>query len=134
MKEYIDFILKKNKKAIDFELLCRKVESLRKIQDESYSLTKEDKEKIQILLDQGVSNYEYFVTNEGRYSLLSKTSYRKGRLRVNKIGKGIVSTTFSYVDKEDNVIVREEKFSVSKDCLGEAIDGDLVLNKQVFLL
>lgn len=127
MKEYIDYLLKKNKKPIDFELLCERIECLRREKEGIPTLSREDKVEIQKILEEEVSQYEYFVTPEGRYALLSKTPYRKGRLRVNKAGEGIVSTTYSYIDKEDTVIVREEKFSILKENLGEAIDGDLVL-------
>ena len=127
MKEYIDFILRKTKKPLDFHLLCEKVEFLKKTEDPNYTLTREDQNEIQRILDKEVSHYEYFVTDEGRYALLSKTPYRKGRLQVNKAGEGIVYTTYSYIDKEGNSIVRDEKFSVRKENLGDAIDGDLVL-------
>ncbi len=127
MKEYIDLILKKNKKPMSFDLLCEKVELLRRVDDENYSLTKEDREEIKTILDREVANYEYYQVDNGRYALLSKTTYRKGRIQVNKMGDGVVSTSYTYIDKEGNVIVRDEKFTVLKDNCGDAIDGDLVL-------
>ena len=127
MKEAIDYILKKNKKPIDFDLLCEKVEQLKKIDDENYSLSREDREEIQRILDAEVENYEYFVNEEGKYSLLEKTPYRKGRLQINKLGDGVVTSTYSYIDKEGKQVVCEEKFSILKENCGNAIDGDLVL-------
>ena len=127
MKEYIDFVLKKEKKPVDIEKLYRKIEKLKMLEDPNYFLTTEEMEEIDNILSKGIEKYEYYKTPKGNYTLLYKTSYRKGRFHGNRIGEGFVISNTSFVTKEGNRIVKEEKFDINKNDCNHAIDGDYVL-------
>lgn len=127
MKKYVEYVLRKEKKPIDIEKLYSKVESLIQVDNESYVLTDEDKEVINSILKEGVSNYEFYQTPSDKYTLLSKTSFRKGRFFGNRAGEGYVICVTSYVNREGKQIVNEDKYTITKDDCHGAIDGDLVL-------
>lgn len=127
MKKYVEYVLRKEKKPIDIEKLYSKVESLIQIDNASYVLTAEDKAVIDKVLEEGVSNYEFYQTPSDKYTLLSKTSFRKGRFFGNRAGEGYVICVTSYVNREGKQIVNEDKYTITKDDCHGAIDGDLVL-------
>ena len=127
MKKYVEYVLRKEKKPIDIEKLYSKVESLIQIDNASYVLTAEDKAVIDKVLEEGVSNYEFYQTPSDKYTLLSKTSFRKGRFFGNRAGEGYVICVTSYVNREGKQIVNEDKYAITKDDCHGAIDGDLVL-------
>ena len=127
MKKYIDFVLRKEKKPIDIEKIYLKVEELIKKENDDYILTEEDKTLIDSILADGVKNYEYYETPTGKLTLLSKTSFRKGRFYGNRAGEGTVACFTSYINREGKQIVNEDKYTVTKDDSNGAIDGDVVL-------
>ncbi len=127
MKDYINFVLRKEKKPVEIEKLYKKIEKIRQFEDSTYSITTEDIEEIDSILRRGISGFEYYKTPNGKYTLLSKTSFRKGRFHGNRIGEGFVVCTTAYTKKGGERVVREEKFSVSKDQCNNAVDGDFVL-------
>ena len=128
MKQYVDLVFKKEKKPIDINKVYTKVENLMKKNDEEFDgLSKEQKLEIDSILDKGVASYQYIKTPNDRYISINKTSFRKGRFHGNRNGAGFVTSTISYVDKEGNHIVKEQKISVLKENCAGAIDGDLVL-------
>ena len=124
MKSIIDFILQKSKKPIDIEMIYQLICSK---QDEEPFLSLSDKKEIEEVLSRGVEDYEYYMTPNGRYTLLSKTSFRTGIFYGNRAGEGVVNVITSYVNREGEEIVKEEKFSISKGNCNHAIDGDFVL-------
>ena len=127
MKEYVDLVLRKANKRIDKETLFSKVEALIQKEDSSYELTEEDKDEIESVLEAGLDSYDYYVTPYGRYTLLSKTSYRKGKFRGNRVGEGNVTHFFTIHDKHGKPVTVEEKYKISKENTNGAIDGDYVL-------
>ena len=127
MKEYIDLVLKKEKKAIDLDKLFEKVESCIQKDSSDYRLSNSDKKEIKSIISKGIDKLEYYMTPNGNIISFFKTSFRKGRFYGNKAGEGLVVATISYVDKNGNNIVKEEKFSITKDNCSGAIDGDYVL-------
>lgn len=127
MQEYIDLVLRKEKKPIDFEKLCRKVESLIQKDQLGYILTSEDVSAIQNIVQRGIENFDYIQMPSGRISTILKTSFRKGKFHGNKAGEGFVTTTTSYINREGEQIVKTDKYSILRDDCHGAIDGDFVL-------
>ena len=127
MKKYIDLVFKKEKKPISKDKLYNRVESLIQKDDNSFLLSLKDKKIIDSILDKGIKKYDYYKTPNGKYTSLLKTSFRKGRFHGNRGGDGFVIAIVSYIDREGNQIVREDKYSVEKDSCNGAIDGDVVL-------
>ena len=127
MKEYVDFVLKKEKKPVDMVKLYRKIEKIKQLEDSSYSLSCEEMRELDNILAKGIEKYEYYKTPTGNYTLLSKTSFRKGRFHGNKIGEGFVISNTAYVNRDGKRVVKEEKFDINKDDCNHAIDGDYVL-------
>ncbi len=128
MKTYIELVLKKEKKPISLEKLIMKIE--KKISEEKNQdilLTDSDKKEIYDFLEAGVDNYQIYKTSSDNYILLSKTSFRKGRFYADRNGAGKVSVITSYVDRDGNLITRDDKVSIGKDKTKGAIDGDYVL-------
>ena len=127
MKEFVEYILKKEKKPVEIEKIYKKVEMLRQLDDLSYNITSEDIEEIDKILENGVNKYEYYMTPTGKYTLLSKTSFRKGRFYGNRAGEGFVVSNTVYINKEGKRTVKEEKYSIRKEDCNHAVDGDYVL-------
>lgn len=127
MKTYIDSVFKREKKPISLEKLYQKVEELLSLEQEGYSLTIDDKLAIDKALREGLDSYHYYQSPNNNFTLLRKTTYRLGRFHGNRLGEGFVTTNISYINKDGEQIVREEKYSVSKDNCKNAIDGDMVL-------
>lgn len=127
MKKYVEYVLRKEKKPIDIEKLYLKVESLIQEEIDDYVLSAEGKALIDSVLEAGIKDYEIYKTPNDRYTLLSKTSFRKGRFIGNRAGEGVVVCYTSYVNREGKQIVNEDKYSITKDDCHGAIDGDVVL-------
>ena len=127
MKEYVDFVLKHEKKPIDIEKLYRRVELCIQRENSSYIMSSEDKDKINNIISVGLKRLEYYKTPSGKYTPLFRTSFRKGRFHGNRAGEGFVISTVAYIDKDGNKHVKEEKFSIVKDNCNNAVDGDYVL-------
>ena len=128
MKKYVDLVFKKAKKALEIDSIYEKVESLIiKNNPEYIGLSLEDKLEIDNIISNGVDSYEYIMTPNNRYVAIYKTSFRKGKFYGNRNGEGVVSCVMSYTNRDGEHIVKEEKFSVKKDCCNSAIDGDVVL-------
>jgi len=127
MKEFVDILLKKEKKPVDKEKIYQRIELLKRLEDEEYTITSEDMEEIDKILDKGVEKYEYFMTPTGKYTLLTKTSFRKGRFHGNRAGEGFVVSNTVYISKDGKKTQREEKFSINKENCNHAVDGDYVL-------
>ena len=127
MKDYIDYILKKGKKPVEIEEIYRKVEEKRQKENPEYSLSDSDIEEIDKILSKGIENYEYYKTPHGRFTLLSSTSFRKGKFRGNRIGGGIVVSNTTYLKKDGSRVTKEEKFTIDRDNCNNAVDGDVVL-------
>ena len=126
MKKYLDLVLRKEKKPISFDKILEKIQ---KIKDEENTglLTDVEVQEIQEYLNKGVESYDIYKTPSNNYTLLSKTTFRKGRFYGDKAGNGRVSVTTSYVDKMGHMVVMEDKYSVLKENANGAIDGDFVL-------
>ena len=127
MKNYVDLVLRYAKKPIDIEKIYSKVETCIKKENEEYVMSSEDKEEINKIIEKGVKRLEYYQTPSDKYIPLFKTSFRKGRFHGNKAGEGFVVATISYIDKEGNKVVKEEKYSIIRDNCNNAVDGDYVL-------
>ena len=127
MKNYVDLVLKYSKKPIDIEKIYSKVEKVIKKEDDSYTMSSLDKEKIDKIIEKGVNDLEYYMTPTYKYVPFSKTSFRTGRFHGNKALEGFVVSSSFYVDKEGNRHVKEEKFSITKENCNNAVDGDYVL-------
>ena len=127
MKEYVDIVLKNSKKPIDIEKIYEKVESVIQKDNESYTITIEDKRKIDKIVERGLKRIEYYQTPTGKITPIFRTSFRKGRFHGNRAGEGFVTAIMSFTDKEGKKVVREEKYSILKNDCNNAVDGDLVL-------
>ena len=127
MKELIDILLKKEKKPVEKEKLYKKVEEIEKKKIPDYKISDVVKNAIDEALDEGINKYEYYMTPTGKYTLLSKTSFRKGRFHGNRAMEGFVVSNTVYINKEGSRIVREEKYSINREDCNNAIDGDYVL-------
>ena len=127
MKDYIDYILKKEKKPVEIEKIYRIIETKKKQEDSDYVLSDSDMSEINKILSDGIENYEYYKTPKGRYTLISKTSFRKGDFHGNRGGGGIVHSTTTCIKKDWTKEVRDEKFTIESENSGNAVDGDIVL-------
>lgn len=127
MKDYIDFVLKKEKKPVEIVKLYKSIEKMKQLVDPSYFLTCEDLKEIDTILEKGIEKYDYYKTPNGRFTLLYKTSFRKGRFHGNRVGEGFVLSNTSLMDKEGKRKVKTEKFDINKENRNNAIDGDYVL-------
>ena len=99
MKEFIDYILKKEKKPVDLEKIYEKIEVLKQMEDSDYTISTDDMKEINSILTKGLEKYEYYRTPNGRFTPLFKTSFRKGRFHGNRIGEGFVVSNISYTNK-----------------------------------
>lgn len=128
MKDYVERVFRKEKKPIDIEKLYLKVSHLLQDEKEDFlGLSMDEKKEIQSLVKKGVENYQYIETPNNRYISILKTSFRVGKFFGTRGGDGSVSTTISYMDREGNHVVKEQKYSITKDNCSGAIDGDSVL-------
>ncbi|MBR5369763.1 MAG: VacB/RNase II family 3'-5' exoribonuclease [Bacilli bacterium] len=127
MKDYIDYALKKEKKPVEIEKVYKIVEEKMKKDHPNYVLSDTTKEEIDDIIATGVENYEYFKTPKGRYTLISKTSFRKGSFHGNRIGGGTVYSTTTCIRKDWTREVRDERFTIDSDNCANAVDGDIVL-------
>ena len=127
MKDYIDYILKKEKKPVEIEKLYKKIEEKKQKDDYKYSLSDSDIAEIDKILSKGIESYEYYKTPNGKFTLLASTSFRKGKFRGNRIGGGIVVSNTTYLKKDGSRVTREEKFTIERDNCNNAVDGDVVL-------
>ena len=128
MKSYIDKILNKEKKAISLERLISKIEDVISLEKgEDVKLSEQERKDVYNILEEGVEKYEIFKTPSDNYINMLKTSFRKGRFYADKTGAGKVSITTTYVDRDGNVVVNEDKVDIGRDKTGGAIDGDFVL-------
>lgn len=127
MKDYIDYILKKEKKPVEIEKIYRIIEEKKKQVDSKFILSDSDIEEIDKIISEGINNFEYYKTPNGNYTLLSKTSFRRGNFRGNRIGGGTVYTNTTYIKKDGTKVNKEEKFIIDKDSCSNAVDGDTVL-------
>ena len=128
MKEIVDLILKKAKKPLSLETIYEKIGLyLRKTEDGVYELDDNTRNEIYECLNNGVNTCEYCLFPNGNYSLLSKTSFRKGVFYGNKSGDGYVLIPKFYVNSEGVKVHSEEKYVISRDQTNGAIDRDVVL-------
>ena len=127
MKDYIDYILKKEKKPVEIEKIYKRIKEAKEKIDSDYSLSDSDILEIDRILSDGIDKYEYYKTPNGKYTLLSKTSFRKGSFRGNRIGGGTVYSSTTYIKKDGVRENRDEKFTIEKESCGNAVDGDTVL-------
>ena len=127
MKDYIDYVLRNERKPVEIEKIYKKIKELKRVVDSDYSFSSEDIEEISNALVKGIEEYEYYRTPKGKYTLLSKTSFRKGKFHGNKNAEGVVVCNTSYFKKNGEVSIREEKFEIKKDNVNNAVDGDTVL-------
>ena len=75
MKEILDLVLKKEKKAASLEKIVDRINSIR-FEEGKVPLTKKEIGEIHQLLEDGVFKLELYKTPNDRYILLSKTSLR----------------------------------------------------------
>lgn len=127
MKDYIDYILKKEKKPVEIDKIYKIVEEKKKKENPDYFLSEIDKNEIGDILAEGIGSFEYYQTPKGRYTLISKTSFRKGSFHGNRIGGGIVHSTTTCIKKDWTREVRDEKFTIDSENCANAVDGDIVL-------
>ena len=127
MEDYVYLVLKKAKKPISFDSICSKVEKIMGNDEESFALNEEKKEEIKKILAKGVSNYSLYLSPNGKYILMSKTSFKKGKFYSDKNGNGRVNVISQYVDDNGEKHVTQKKYFISKENSNGAIDGDIVM-------
>ena len=127
MENYVYLVLKKAKKPLSFDVICSKIEKIMGDDEDSFVLGEEDKEEIKKILVNGVSNYSFYLSPNGKYSLMSKTSFKKGKFYSDKNGNGRVNVISSYVDENEKKHVTQKNYFVSKENSKGAIDGDIVI-------
>ena len=117
MKEQLITILKKAKKGMSFDTICEKL-----------SIEK-DEERVELLniLKELVKSYDVYLSPNNNYSLMSKTSFKKGTFFGSRNGDGKVHVITSYEDREGKLVTYEEDFYVAKEKTNGAIDRDYVL-------
>jgi ribonuclease R len=114
MKEKVLLVLKKAKKPIDIDKIYEKVGVL----------SDEDKVEVNKIIEEMLNNYDLYRTTNNRYSLLSKTSFRKGLFVANKTGGGYV---YPNDNRNYNQYGQEKSYKISSDDAGFAINKDVVL-------
>ena len=128
MKNYLELALKKEKKPASFEKIVARIEKIKSEEvGKEIHLTNEEIEEMRQLLEELVKEYEVFKTPSDNYILMSKTSFRKGRFYGDRNGGGRVFVTNSYVNREGQLVVKDEKYEVTSENVNGAIDGDFVL-------
>lgn len=128
LKDYVELVLKKEKKAISLEKICSKIEKLIIKENSAFEgLSEFQKNEVAKILEAGVSNYKYYKTPADNYCSIYKTSFRKGRFHGNKRGDGKVTVLLDNEVTKRNHIVNAIDYEITKDNVGSAIDGDLVL-------
>ena len=95
VKNYVNLALKKEKKAVSFEKVCERIEKIALKDNPDFTLTNDMKKEIKSILDNGVKKCEYYLSPSNNYTLMSKTSFRKGRFVADRNGNGVVSVTTS---------------------------------------
>ena len=110
-------VLKKSKKAISLDKICEKL-------GVTGSGEREDVERI---INDYVSNYSIIKTPNNNYVLMGKTSFRKGRFYANRDGSGKVVVITDYLDRDGNHVVNRDEYPVEKESALGAIDGDEVI-------
>lgn len=128
MKNYLEIVLRKEKKPTSFEKIVARIEKIKSEElKEDVHLSNAEKEEVSQLLESMVHDYDVFKTPSSNYVLMSKTSFRKGRFYGDRNGGGRVFVTTSYVNREGELVVKDEKYEIYKDHTNGAIDGDFVL-------
>jgi len=128
MEDLVYVILKKAKKPLSMESIYEKIESLLKTMNDDFTgLDDEKKVEINRCLDDGIKKFKYIKSPKGNYTLMSKTSFRKGKFYGTKRGDGAVIVTTSYVNNNGEKIVKEERFPIAIDQVNGATDGDDVI-------
>ena len=79
------------KKAVSFEKVCERIEKIALKDNPDFTLTNDMKKEIKSILDNGVKKCEYYLSPSNNYTLMSKTSFRKGRFVADRNGNGVVS-------------------------------------------
>lgn len=126
MKQIVDFVLKKEKKPVSLERIVDRINGIR-FGEGKLPLTKKEIEEVHQILEDEAFKLDVYKTPSDNYILLSKTSFRKGRFYGDRSGRGKVSVTTSYVDRNGQLVVNEDKYTINRDQTNGAIDGDLVL-------
>ncbi len=128
MHNYLELALKKEKKPASFEKLVTRIEKIKSDElGREVHLTPEEKQELLELLEEEVSKYEVFKTPSDNYIALYKTSFRKGRFYGCRDGGGRVYVNTTYVNRDGELIINEDKYEITKDNAAGAIDGDFVL-------
>lgn len=128
MKFYVDLVFKRESKAISVEKLYAKVEKLIKKQKPSFTgLSDFEKGEINKVLADGVAHFNYYKTPADNYIAIYKTSFRRGRFHGNRRGDGKVTVILDKQVTDGDHVVSSTDYEITKDNLGGAIDGDLVL-------
>ena len=127
MKNIVLLALKKEKKPVSFDRIIFRIEKMKsEALGEDVFLSDGEKKEVLDTLNELVSQYEVYKSDD-KYISFSKTSFRFGRFYGNRDGAGRVSVDSSYVDKEGQFIIQNEKYDISKYNANGAIDGDYVL-------
>lgn len=128
MRNYIEIVLKKEKKPASLEKIVKKIEGLKSDElGKEVFLTDAEKEEVRKLLEEGVLSLDFYKTPSDNYILLSKTSFRKGRFYGDRTGAGRVSIVNSGINKDGKIVITEEKVGITKERVNGAVDGDYVL-------
>ena len=77
------------------------------------------------IIDDYIENNDLIAIGNG-YKYIGNTSFHKGKLSVQRNGSGVVTEDTSYI-KDGEIISQKEKYTVKKENLNGAHDGDLVL-------
>ncbi len=126
MKQYIDLAFQREKKPMNMEKLWIRVEKIIQKENEGYHLSDSDKKEIEHIVSKGTEDFDYYQTPHDKYTLLRKTSFRKGRFYGQRSGNGFVVCVHSSI-KEGKEQTYEEKIPIRKEYSNGAIDGDSVL-------
>ena len=126
MKQYIDLAFQREKKPMNMEKLFTRVEKLIQKENEGYILSEEEKKEIEEIVSKGTEDLDYYQTPHEKYTLLRKTSFRKGRFYGQRSGNGFVICVHSSM-KDGKTQTYEEKIPIGKEYSNGAIDGDSVL-------
>lgn len=117
MEDRIEQLLKKAKKPLSIDNIIEKLEVV----------SREEKEEVKKILDKKVADYDVILTTGNKYSLLQKTSFRKGTFVGYKGGDGKVFVVNSYINKENQQVTEKVDYKIARGDVNGAIDGDIVL-------
>ena len=127
MNDYILKVLNKPKKGLSRLEIYEKIERRISKEDSSFNgLSREMMSEIDKSLDELLKSADVVEVN-GKYKAIKNTSFYKGVFHRLGYGTGKVVVDKSYMDKENNLIIKSDEYMIDAKSTSNALDGDVVL-------